>query len=155
LILLVKILHHLLQIESLCVCEPVSINQYRRPAKLTDEWMLSSLLWVVRKQLQCITENAIRFSTCPIIVVGPTRVYPKDSGLRLNEINNNKHSLRSNTRGYGGKLTRLTHKIAVQLHLVAESSTICGSRSRRPVRKLLDTPSYEHYNDHLFTDSYF
>jgi hypothetical protein len=40
------------------------------------------------------------------------------------------------------KLTRLTHKIAIQLHLVAESSTICSSRSRRPVRKLLCTPSY-------------
>jgi hypothetical protein len=40
------------------------------------------------------------------------------------------------------KLTRLTHKIAIQLHLVAESSTIGSSLSRRPVRKLLDTPSY-------------
>jgi hypothetical protein len=40
------------------------------------------------------------------------------------------------------KLTRLTDKIAIQLHLVAESCTICSSRSRRPVRKLLDTPSY-------------
>jgi len=40
------------------------------------------------------------------------------------------------------KLTRLTHKIAIQLHLVAESYTICSSRSRRPVRRLLDTPSY-------------
>jgi hypothetical protein len=40
------------------------------------------------------------------------------------------------------KLTRLTQKIAIQLHLVAESCTICSSRSRRPVRKLLDTPSY-------------
>jgi hypothetical protein len=40
------------------------------------------------------------------------------------------------------KLTRLTHKIAIQLHLVAESSTICSSRSRRPVRKLLVTPSH-------------
>jgi hypothetical protein len=39
-------------------------------------------------------------------------------------------------------LTRLTHKIAIQLHLVAEScSTICSSSSRRPFRKLLDTPS--------------
>jgi hypothetical protein len=55
---------------------------------------------------------------------------------------NNKHSLKSNTKGYGGKLTRLTHKIVIQLHLVAESSTICSSRSRRPVRKLLDTASY-------------
>jgi len=35
------------------------------------------------------------------------------------------------------KLTTLTHKRAIKLHLVAESCTICSSRSRRPV-----TPSY-------------
>jgi hypothetical protein len=40
------------------------------------------------------------------------------------------------------KLTRPTHKIATQLHLVAESCTICCSCSRRSVRKLLDTHSY-------------
>jgi len=40
------------------------------------------------------------------------------------------------------KLVRLTHKVAKQLHLVAESFTGTSSRSRRPVRKLLDTPSY-------------
>jgi len=40
------------------------------------------------------------------------------------------------------KLTTLTNKIATQLHLVAESYTICSSRSRWPVRKLWDTPSY-------------
>jgi hypothetical protein len=40
------------------------------------------------------------------------------------------------------KVTKLTHKIATQLHLVAESCTICSSRSRRPVRKLLDTTTY-------------
>jgi hypothetical protein len=40
------------------------------------------------------------------------------------------------------KLTRLTHKIAIQLHLVAESCTIRSSRAKWPVRKLLDTPSY-------------
>jgi hypothetical protein len=40
------------------------------------------------------------------------------------------------------KLTRLTHKIAIQLHLVAESCTIFSSVFRQPVRKLLDTPSY-------------
>jgi hypothetical protein len=40
------------------------------------------------------------------------------------------------------KLTRLIHKIAIKLHLVAESCTICSSRSRRPVRKLLYTHSY-------------
>jgi len=38
--------------------------------------------------------------------------------------------------------TRLTHKIAIQLHLVTKSCAICISRSKRPVRKLLDTPSY-------------
>jgi hypothetical protein len=40
------------------------------------------------------------------------------------------------------KLTTLAHKMAIQLHLVAQSYTICSSRSRRPVRKLLDTSSY-------------
>jgi hypothetical protein len=39
-------------------------------------------------------------------------------------------------------LTRLTHKLAIQLHPVAESCIICSSCSRRPVLKLLDTPSY-------------
>jgi hypothetical protein len=43
------------------------------------------------------------------------------------------------------KLTRLTHKIAIQLHLVAESCFICSSLSRRPVRKLLVTPSYDSF----------
>jgi hypothetical protein len=51
---------------------------------------------------------------------------------------NNKHALRSITKGYGSK----THKTAIQLHLVAESCTICSSRFRRPVRKLLDIHSY-------------
>jgi hypothetical protein len=45
-------------------------------------------------------------------------------------------------RFMAAKLTRLTHKIAIQLHLLAESYIICISRSRRPVRKLLDTPSH-------------
>jgi len=40
------------------------------------------------------------------------------------------------------KLITLTHKIAVQLYLVAESCTIRSSCSRRSVRKLLDTFSY-------------
>jgi len=40
------------------------------------------------------------------------------------------------------KLTRLTHKIAIHLHLVEKSFTICSSLSKRPVRKLLSTPSY-------------
>jgi len=40
------------------------------------------------------------------------------------------------------KLSSLTHRIAIQLHLVAESCSICSSHSRRQDRKLLDTPSF-------------
>jgi len=40
------------------------------------------------------------------------------------------------------KLTRLTHKMAIPLHLVTESYTIYSSRARRPFRKLLVTSSY-------------
>jgi hypothetical protein len=40
------------------------------------------------------------------------------------------------------KFTRLTHKIAIQLPLVAKSITGCISRYTRPVWKFLDTPSY-------------
>jgi hypothetical protein len=40
------------------------------------------------------------------------------------------------------KLTRLTQKIAIQLNVVTESCTICSSRSRWPVRKLLGKPQY-------------
>jgi len=51
--------------------------------------------------------------------------------------------LEATQRVVAAKLTRLTHKIAIiQLHLVAESCTICSTHSRQPVRKLLDTPSY-------------
>jgi len=39
------------------------------------------------------------------------------------------------------KLTRLSHKIVIQLPLVAEGCTICSSRSGLPVRELLDKPS--------------
>jgi len=52
------------------------------------------------------------------------------------------------------KLTRLTHNIVIQLHLVAESCTICNSCSRWLVWKLLDTPLYSstHYLLWLFYD---
>jgi hypothetical protein len=40
------------------------------------------------------------------------------------------------------KLNRLTHQIAIEMYLVAESCAIYSSRTRRPVGKLLDTPSY-------------
>jgi len=40
------------------------------------------------------------------------------------------------------KLTRLTHKIEIKLHVVAEICTVCRSSSRRPVRKFVDKSSY-------------
>jgi len=40
------------------------------------------------------------------------------------------------------KLTRLIHKIAIQLHLVSECFSICSSYARRSVRKLLNTPTH-------------
>jgi hypothetical protein len=45
-------------------------------------------------------------------------------------------------RAVAAELTTLTHKMAIQLHLVTENCIICSSRSRRPVRKLLDALSY-------------
>jgi len=71
----------------------------------------------------------------------PTRMNPKVSRLSHNEINNNTCS-EAIQRIMVTKLTRLTHKIVIQLHLVAESHTICSSHSRWPVWKLLDTPLY-------------
>jgi hypothetical protein len=54
-------------------------------------------------------------------------------------------------RVMAAKPTRLTHKIAIYLHLVAESCTICSSCSRRPVRKLLNTPSYYLIHKYILT----
>jgi len=48
------------------------------------------------------------------------------------------------------KLTSLTEKIAVQLHLVTESCTICSSCSMRPVQKRLETPSYTYFTNMFF-----
>jgi hypothetical protein len=63
-----------------------------------------------------------------------TRVHPNVSELSHNEINNNnKHSLRSNTKGYGGKIHWTDSQDS---DITAESCIICSSRSRRPVREL-------------------
>jgi hypothetical protein len=75
-----------------------------------------------------------------------TRVHPN---VLRDWVDNEIYAYNSNTRWeatqrvMAAKLTRLTHKIAMQLYLVADSCTICSSRSRWPVRKLLDTTSYQ------------
>jgi hypothetical protein len=54
-----------------------------------------------------------------------TKVYPKVSGLSPNEIYTyNNTRWEAAQRVMASKLTRLTHKIMIQLHLVAESCTI-------------------------------
>jgi hypothetical protein len=60
------------------------------------------------------------------------------SKYTLTTINNRWEATKSVT---APKLTRLTHNTAIKLHLVAESYIICSSRSRRPLQKLLDTPT--------------
>jgi hypothetical protein len=75
-----------------------------------------------------------------IIYKGVSKSFRTESITKEKPMN----TFRSNTKGYGGKITRLTHKIAIQLYLVAESCTICSSYFWRPVRKLLDTLSYIH-----------
>jgi hypothetical protein len=55
-------------------------------------------------------------------------------------------------RVMAAKLTKLTHKISMQLHLVSESCNTGSSRSRWPVRKLLDTPAYVDERWHLTSE---
>jgi hypothetical protein len=56
-------------------------------------------------------------------------------------------------RVMAAKLTRLTNKIAIQLRLMAESYSICSSRSWRTVQKLLGTLSYK-FIEPFFTTEY-
>jgi hypothetical protein len=71
-------------------------------------------------------------------------VYEGVSKIFRTELNM-KHTLTINTRSeatqrvMAAKLTRLTHKKALQLHLMAENRTTCSSCARRPVHKLLVT----------------
>jgi hypothetical protein len=77
----------------------------------------------------------------PLAYEGVSKIFRTESITKytLTTINTRWHAIQ---RLMASKLTRLTHKIAIQLHLVAESCTVCSSRNRRPGRKLLDTPLY-------------
>jgi hypothetical protein len=66
------------------------------------------------------------------------RAYPRVSGLSHKETTINIRC-EATQRVMAARLTRPTHKIAIQLHVMAESCTTCSSRSRRLVRKLLTT----------------
>jgi len=109
----------------LCACHPspdsiTGLNKW----VWTLEWAFVNTEWIFRflrsRQLLGqlseegsshpeVTVNTMTFNkskTCkwkPPYIHSYTSKYPKVSGLSHNEINNNKHSLRSNTKGYGGK----------------------------------------------------
>jgi hypothetical protein len=78
----------------------------------TGPWVWHSGNWQLREAMHPTSdEGIICYWTQPVvpcdivttILLAYTRAYPKVSGLIHNEINNNKHSLRSNTKGYDGK----------------------------------------------------
>jgi hypothetical protein len=88
------------------------------------------------------TKHRHKFARAELTVRGCIQKFPDwvdKRNIRLQKINTRWEATQRVT---AAKLTRLTHKIAIQLHAVAESCTTCSSRSRRPVRKLLDTHLY-------------
>jgi hypothetical protein len=86
-----------------------------------------------RSSFACLIHN------CSCMYESVSKSFRTESITKETKINT---SWEATQKVMAAKLTRLTHKIAIQLHVVAESCTICSSRSKRPVRKLLGTPSY-------------
>jgi hypothetical protein len=95
------------------------------------EFLCSDII-IIRNQAGWYSGNVVRWC----IQKFPDAV---DNEITLTTINTRWEATQS---VMAAKITRLAHKIARQLHLVAESCIICSSRSRRPVRILSDTPLY-------------
>jgi hypothetical protein len=104
------------------------------PGGMQDPWKTGRL--PITKQ-KCLS-TTVR-SMAPFTEEGVSKSFRTESitTYTLTKINTRWEAIQ---RVMAAKLTRLTHQIAIQLHLVAESCNICSSRSRRPVRELLDTP---------------
>jgi diketogulonate reductase-like aldo/keto reductase len=83
--------------------------------------------------------NQVKYSLCKYEGVSKSFRTESITKYTLITINTRREATQ---RVMAEKLTRLTHKIAIRLHLVTESCIICGSRPRRPVRNLLGTPLY-------------
>jgi hypothetical protein len=77
-------------------------------------------------------------------------VYSKVSGLSHNEIYTYlwHYSLRSNKKGYGDKTHYTDSENSDTTAPNGREMYLCSSRSRRPVRELLDTHSYTHTHTH-------
>jgi hypothetical protein len=95
-------------------------------------WMYVILSWCWKKK-----EIFVCMRVCRDVYEGVSKHFRTESITKytLTTINT---CWEATQRVMAAKFTILTHKIAIQLHLVAESCTICSSRSRWPVRKLLD-----------------
>jgi hypothetical protein len=74
-----------------CSQEPVAAP-YAEPDESTLQLPIIRRTWIVLPTCRQLKKQV------------PTRVYPKFRDWVDNEINNNRHSLRSNTKGYGGKI---------------------------------------------------
>jgi hypothetical protein len=84
-----------------------------------------------------LANHVARYPTGVNTYEGVSKIFRTESITKfmLTTINTRSEAIQ---RVMAAKLIRLTHKIAIQLHLVAESCTVCSSSSRRPVRKLLN-----------------
>jgi hypothetical protein len=103
-------------------------------------WPMEQTLYNNETPMILILSWNVGFCVCiHTHIRGCNQKFPEWVDNEITKINTN---WKATQRVMAAKLTRLTHKIVIQLHLLAESCTICSSRSRRPVRKLLDTPAY-------------
>jgi hypothetical protein len=91
---------------------------------------------------QCsFSKFEVKFHTSVLFFQINHFAYNQNHGLHLTCTTINTH-WEATQRVMVAKLIRLSHKILIQLQLVAECHTICSSHSGWPVQKLLDTPLY-------------
>jgi uncharacterized protein involved in tellurium resistance len=76
---------------------------------------------------------------CSVIYEGVSKSFRTESITKYTLTTINTHC-EATQRVMAAKVAMLTHKIAIQLYLMAESCTICISRYRRPVRKIWIQP---------------
>jgi len=97
---------------------------------------------IVKRRVFILAEFSFGRQGYVTIIRGCIQKFPDWVDNEINNNNNNKHLLRATQMIMAAKVTRLTHKIAIQLHPVAENCTVSSSGSMRPIQKILDTCSY-------------
>jgi hypothetical protein len=83
-----------------------SCRRQHQPQHPSSQTKVTKMLLVVSTVFLCLNLPSYVLRVRVYVQVRNTKVYPKVSGLSHNETNNhnNPHSLRSNTKGYGGKI---------------------------------------------------